>query len=66
MIATNHGSTSSSIQSNARPAAAARSSQRAERSAIDERERRKPDDHQDQRTLEQDAGGERGPQDRAA
>ena len=30
-----------------------------------ERQRRQPDDHQDQRTFEQNAGGERGPQNRA-
>ena len=61
-MAMNHGSTSSTSQSNADSGLSA-SSQRAERSKR-ERARREHDEHQDQRPLQQHAGGERGPENR--
>ena len=62
-IATNHGSTSTSVH--IRPQTGrSRHSHAAERSRIAERHDRQPDEHQDQRPLEQDAAGERRPEDR--
>ena len=64
MIAMNHGSTSSDEPDDADERAAARSSQRARAVDDRERDRRQPDEHQDQRPLEQHAGRKRGPEDR--
>ena len=62
-IATNHGSTSTSIH--IRPQTGrSRHSHAAERSRIASASDGQADEHQDQRPLEQDAAGQRGPEDR--